>query len=46
MCIRDRSEEKNLVTKILELAGILMKDQALYQLANAEKAQQLQQEKS
>ena len=41
-----QSEEKNLVTKILELAGILMKDQALYQLANAEKAQQLQQEKS
>jgi len=39
------SEEKNLVIKILELAGILIKDPNLYQLAGTEEAQYLQQEK-
>ena len=39
------SDEKNLVIKILELAGILIKDPGLYQLAGTEEAQYLQQEK-
>ncbi len=41
-----QSEEKNLVIKILELSGILLKDPALYQLASAEEQQQITQEKS
>ena len=41
-----QSEEKNLVVKILELSGILLKDPALYQLASAEEQQQITQEKS
>ena len=41
-----QSEEKNLVYKILELAGILMKDPNLYQLASAEETQSIQQEKA
>jgi hypothetical protein len=41
-----QAEEKNLVFKILELAGILIKDPNLYQLASAEEQQQLTQEKS
>ena len=40
------SEENNLVYKILELAGIVMKDQNLYQIASQEEIKDIQQEKS
>lgn len=41
-----QSEEKNLVIKILELAGIQIKQQDIYQIASAEEQQQTTQEKS
>ena len=40
------SEETELVTKILELAGLLIKDLGLYQIANGMEMQNVQQEKS
>lgn len=40
------SEETDLVIKILELAGLLMKDIGLYQIANGIEMQDTQQEKS
>ena len=40
-----RSEETNLVVKILELAGITIKDPQLYPIAAQEEAQNVQQEK-
>ena len=40
------SEETELVIKILELSGILIKDLGLYQVFNAEEQEQIQQEKS
>lgn len=40
------SEETELVFKILELAGVLIKDPSVYQIGNAEEIEQLQQEKS
>ena len=40
------SEENNLVLKILELAGIVMKSQPLYQIASQEEIKDIQQEKS
>lgn len=40
------SEETDLVIKILELAGLLMKDIGLYQIANGMEMQDTQQEKS
>jgi len=40
------SEENNLVYKILELAGIVMKDANLYQIASQEEIKDIQQEKS
>ena len=40
------SEENNLVYKILELAGIVMKDTSLYQIASQEEIKDIQQEKS
>jgi hypothetical protein len=40
------SEETELVIKILELAGILVQDIGLYQIANAEEQETIQQEKS
>ena len=40
------SEENNLVYKILELAGIVMKDTNLYQIASQEEIKDIQQEKS
>ena len=39
------SEENNLVHKILELAGIVMKDANLYQIASQEEIKDIQQEK-
>lgn len=39
------SEETELVIKILELAGLLIKDISLYQVANSEEAETIQQEK-
>jgi hypothetical protein len=42
----DPSEETELVIKILELSGILIKDLGLYQVFNAEEQEQIQQEKS
>ena len=39
------SEENNLVLKILELAGIVMKSQPLYQIASQEEIKDIQQEK-
>ena len=39
------SEESNLVVKILELAGIVIKQQDVYSIANQEEAQDKQQEK-
>ncbi len=39
------SEENNLVFKILELAGIVMKNQPLYQIASQEEIKDIQQEK-
>ena len=40
------SEEAKLVVKILQLAGIAMKDSSLYQIAGAEDNKNIQQEKS
>jgi hypothetical protein len=40
------SEETDLVIKILELAGLLMKDIGLYQIANGIEMKDTQQEKS
>jgi hypothetical protein len=40
------SEEVSVVTKILELAGITVKDMALTQLANQEEIQDIQQQKA
>jgi hypothetical protein len=40
-----QAEEPNLVFKILELAGISMKNPNLYQLAATEEAKDLQEEK-
>ena len=42
----DPSEETELVFKILELAGILIKDLSVYQVFNSEEQEQIQQEKS
>ena len=39
------SEETKLVIKILELAGIVIKDPSLYQLADKEEIETIQQEK-
>jgi hypothetical protein len=39
------SEETNLVVKILELAGIIIKQQDVYSIANQEEVQDKQQEK-
>ena len=40
------SEEPKLVIKILELAGIVIKDPSLYQLVDKEETETLQQEKA
>ena len=40
------SEEVELVTKILELSGLLVKDYNLYNVANQEEIETIQQEKS
>ena len=40
------SEENNLIIKILTLAGISIKDPAMYQIAVAEDNKNIQQEKS
>lgn len=40
------SEETELVIKILELAGLLIKDISLYQVANSEEQETIQQEKA
>ena len=40
------SEETELVFKILEMAGLVIEDPAIYQFANNEETEQLQQEKS
>ena len=40
------SEENNLVYKILELVGVVMKDANLYQIASQEEIKDIQQEKS
>ena len=42
----DPSEETELVFKILELSGILIKDLSIYQVFNSEEQEQIQQEKS
>lgn len=42
----DPAEEVELVIKILELAGLLVKDISLYQIANAEEREQVQDQKS
>lgn len=39
------SEQTELVTRILGLAGITLKDQSLYQIASAEESKQIQQQK-
>ena len=39
------SEEKNLVIKILALAGVLVKDPTVYQVATTEETRDIQQEK-
>ena len=41
-----QSEETELVIKILEMAGLLVKDLSLYQVFNAEEQEAIQQEKS
>ena len=41
-----RSEENNLVIKILSLVGIIIKDPGIYQIASQEDAKNVQQEKS
>tara|TARA_R110000744_G_scaffold100634_3_gene194159 strand:+ start:975 stop:1760 length:786 start_codon:yes stop_codon:yes gene_type:complete len=40
------SEETELVIKVLELAGLLVKDLSIYQVFNSEEQEQIQQEKS
>jgi hypothetical protein len=40
------ADETELVIKILEMAGLVIKDPTIYQAANAEEIEQLQQEKS
>ena len=40
------SEETELVFKILEMAGLVIKDPSVYQIGNAEEMEQMQQEKS
>ena len=40
-----QSEESNLVLKILELAGVVIKQQDVYSIASQEEVEQLQQEK-
>jgi hypothetical protein len=40
------SEETELVIRILELSGLLIKDYNMYQVANSEEQQTIQQEKS
>ena len=40
------SEETELVIKILELAGVLVKDLSIYQIANSEEQEAIQQEKA
>ena len=40
------SEETELIVKILEMAGLLVKDLSLYQVFNAEEQEAIQQEKS
>ena len=40
-----KSEENNLIEKILQLAGISTKDSVLYQAASAEEQKSIQQEK-
>ena len=40
------SEENNLIVKILALAGIAIKDPAMYQIATAEDNKNIQQEKA
>ena len=40
-----QSEETNLVLKILELAGVIIKQQDVYSIANQEEVQDIQQEK-
>jgi len=42
----DPSEEPELVIKILELAGLLVKDLSIYQVFNSEEQEQIQQEKA
>jgi hypothetical protein len=42
----DPSEESELVIKILELAGLLVKDLSIYQVFNSEEQEQIQQEKA
>jgi hypothetical protein len=39
------SEQTELVTRILGLAGITLKDQSLYQIASNEESKQIQQQK-
>jgi hypothetical protein len=40
------SEEPELVEKILELSGLLLKDPGVYQIANQEELERIQQEKA
>ena len=40
------SDETELVIKILELAGLLVKDLSVYQIANSEEQETIQQEKA
>ena len=40
------SEETELIVKILEMAGLLVKDLSLYQVFNSEEQEAIQQEKS
>ena len=42
----DASEETELVIKILELSGILIKDLSIYQVMDKEEQETIQQEKS
>ena len=40
------SEETDLVIKILQLAGVLIKDPSIYQVGSTEEAKDVQQEKA
>jgi hypothetical protein len=40
------SEETDLVIKILQLAGVLIKDPSIYQVGSSEEAKDVQQEKA